>query len=74
MADEIEAKQKEYEKNVKELNEAEIERKKVDEQNNHDGDHDSPNEATSAEELEQWDEYIQHHVETILDLINWFNS
>ncbi len=74
MVDEIEAKQREYEKNVKELKEAEVERKKVDEQNNHDGDTDSPNEAASAEELEHWDEYIQHHTETILDLINWFNS
>jgi hypothetical protein len=52
MADEIEAKQREHDKNVKELNEAEIERNKVDEQNNYDGDHDSPNEAASAEELE----------------------
>jgi hypothetical protein len=36
-----------------ELKENEIERKKVDEQNNYDGDTDSPNEVDSAKELEE---------------------
>jgi hypothetical protein len=51
LAEEIEAKQKELKKNLEELAEHEAERKKVDEQNNHDGDTDSPHEAESAQEL-----------------------
>lgn len=52
-ADEAEAKRKELEKQITELKENEIERKKVDEQNSLDGDNDSPNEPESAKELEQ---------------------
>lgn len=52
-ADEVEAKQKELEKQLTELKENEEERRKVNEQNNEDGDRDSPNEADSAEELAQ---------------------
>ena len=51
--DEVEAKEKELEKHMTELKENEIERNKVDEQNNHDGDTDSPNEVDSAKELEE---------------------
>jgi hypothetical protein len=52
LGEEIETKEKELEKRMRELKENEIERKKVDEQNNYDGDNDSPNEANSAKELE----------------------
>src|ERR1700721_2193788 len=53
LAEEIEAKQKELKKQLEELKENKEERKKVDEQNSIEGDTDSPNEANSAEELEQ---------------------
>jgi len=71
LAEEIEAKQKELKKQLEELKENKEERKKVDEQNSIEGDTDSPNEANSAEELEQWDELIAHGKKTIVDLINW---
>jgi hypothetical protein len=51
LAEEIEAKQKELEKNLEELAENEVERKKVDEENSHLGDIDSPKEAESLQEL-----------------------
>jgi hypothetical protein len=52
LAEEIEAKKLELEKNLKQLAEDEIERKKVDEENSHLGDIDSPREEESLEELE----------------------
>jgi hypothetical protein len=71
LGEEIEAKQKELKKQLEELKENKEERKKVDEQNSIEGDTDSPNEANSAEELQQWDELIAHGKKTIVDLINW---
>jgi NADH-ubiquinone oxidoreductase chain 3 len=50
-ASEVESKKKELEKQTRELEENRVERKKVDEQNSHDGDTDSPNEEASLEEL-----------------------
>lgn len=49
--DETERKQRELEKQMGELKENKIERKKVDEQNSEEGDIDSPNEQQSADEL-----------------------
>jgi len=69
--EEIRAKEKELEKQFKELKENQEERKKVDEENSILGDKDSPNEANSAEELEQWDELIRLGKKTIVDIINW---
>ncbi len=69
--EEIRAKEKELEKQFKELKENQEERKKVDEQNSIEGDKDSPNEANSAEELEQWDDWIKLGKKTIVDIINW---
>jgi hypothetical protein len=51
LAEEIEAKEKELEKQLIEQEENKEERKKVDEQNSWDGDNDSPNEQSSADEL-----------------------
>ena len=72
-SEEIEAKQKELQKQLKELAENKAERKVVDEENSRHGDTDSPNESKSAEELSQWDELIKHTQETIVELINWLN-
>lgn len=69
--EEIRAKEKELEKQFKELKENQEERKKVDEQNSIEGDKDSPNEANSAEELEHWDDWIKQGKKTIVDIINW---
>ena len=71
-ADQAEAKRKDLEREITELKENEIERKKVDEQNTFDGDNDSPNEAKSAKELEEWDETIRHSKETVVEIFNWF--
>jgi hypothetical protein len=69
--EEIRAKEKELEKEFKELKENREERKKVDEENSIEGDKDLPNEANSAEELELWDDLIKHGKKTIVDIINW---
>jgi len=72
-AEEVEAKQKELEKQLTELKENEEERNKVDVQNNEDGNNNSPNEADSAEELSQWDELIKHGKQSIVEIVNWFS-
>lgn len=72
-AREVEAKEKELEKQMKELGENREERKKVDEQNSRDGDTDSPNEEQSLEELIEWDTLIDHTKETIVEIINWLS-
>jgi hypothetical protein len=74
LAEEIEAKKKEFKKNWEELPEHEAERKKVDEENSRLGDIDSPDEAESLQELIDWDTVIKHTKETIVYLANWFND
>ena len=72
--EEIEAKQRELEKQYTELAENVAERKKVDEQNSLEGDIDSPNEQQSADELVEWDSLIKHGKQTIVDIINWLSN
>jgi hypothetical protein len=70
-SEEIAQKEKEYHERVEKLAEDVEEHKKIDEENSYLGDIDSPKEAESAKELEEWDNHIEHEKDSILDLILW---
>ncbi len=74
-ADEIETKEKELARLRTEQEENIEERKKIDEQNNIDGDKDDTDaEKKSAEELFNWDQVMEHTKQTIEALETWFNN